>query len=31
MIRFVEGGIQNFLKGIDFCYKEGNEGKMNFD
>ena len=30
-IRFGEGGLRNFLKGIDFCYREGNEGKKSFD
>ena len=30
-IRFGEGGLRNFLKGIDFYCKEGNEGKRSFD
>ena len=30
-IRFGEGGLRNFLKGIVFCCREGNEGKRSFD
>ena len=30
-IRFGEGELRNFLKGIVFCCREGNEGKRSFD